>query len=159
MIEIRLNGEPATLDVDPERSLLEVLRDDLGLRSVREGCGIGMCGTCTILIDGRAISSCLTLAGQVEGKSLLTIEGLAQDGKLHPIQQAYLDHAAFQCAFCTPGFILSTLAMLKEVPSPDEATIRAHLSGNLCRCGCYRNILEAALAAAEGQFGRGGGVP
>jgi len=151
MIEFRLNGKPHVLDVDPTRPLLEVLRDDLGLRSVREGCGIGMCGACTVLIDDRAISSCLTLAGQVQGRQILTVEGLAGEGRLHPVQQAYLDHAAFQCAFCTPGFILATLALLKEEPAPDEATIKAHLAGNLCRCGSYRNILEAVRAAAKGQ--------
>ncbi|OGO67180.1 MAG: hypothetical protein A2Z37_16745 [Chloroflexi bacterium RBG_19FT_COMBO_62_14] len=151
MIEFRLNGNPQALDVDPTRPLLEVLRDDLGLRSVREGCGIGMCGACTVLIDDRAISSCLTLAGQVQGRQILTVEGLAGEGRLHPVQQAFLDHAAFQCAFCTPGFILATLALLKEEPTPDEATIKTHLAGNLCRCGSYRNILEGVRAAAEGQ--------
>jgi len=159
MIELRVNGDVHRLEVEPSRSLLEVLRDDLGLRSVREACGIGMCGTCTVLIDGRAISSCLTLAGQADGRSIVTVEGLARDGKLHPVQQAYLDHAAFQCAFCTPGFILTTVAMLKEVGSPDEGTIRSYLAGNLCRCGSYRNILEAVLAAGEGQSGTRGGVP
>lgn len=159
MIELRVNGDVHRLEVEPSRPLLEVLRDDLGLRSVREACGIGMCGTCTVLIDGRAISSCLTLVGQADGRSILTVEGLARDGNLHPVQQAYLDHAAFQCAFCTPGFILTTVAMLKEIRSPDEGTIRAYLAGNLCRCGSYRNILEAALAAGEGGSGTGEGVP
>jgi len=150
MIEFRVNGEVHALDADPARPLLEVLRDELGLRSVREGCGIGVCGTCTILVDGRAISSCLTLAGLAEGMDILTVEGLSEEGALHPVQQAYLDHAAFQCAYCTPGFILATVALLQEAPSPDEATVRAHLAGNLCRCGSYRNILEAVRAAASG---------
>lgn len=159
MIELHVNDVVRRVEVEPSRPLLEVLRDELGLRSVREGCGIGMCGACTILIDGRAISSCLTLAAQAEGRSIVTVEGLAQNGKLHPVQQAYLDHAAFQCAFCTPGFILTTVAMLSETQSHDEATIRGYLAGNLCRCGSYRNILEAVMAAAKGAAGGAGGGP
>lgn len=159
MIELQVNGEDRQVEVEPSQPLLEVLRDELGLRSVREGCGIGMCGACTVLIDGRSISSCLTLAGQAEGKSILTVEGLAQDGELHPVQQAYLNHAAFQCAYCTPGFILTTVAMLNEGYALDESTIRNHLAGNLCRCGSYRNILEAVMAIAGGTSGVGGGDP
>ncbi len=126
--------------------MLEVLRDDLELGSVREGCGIGMCGTCTVLVDGRAISSCLLLAVQAEGKAIITVEGLTSGERLHPVQQAYIDHAAFQCAYCTPGFILSTIALLTEHPNPDDETIREYLSGNLCRCGSYANILKAVRA-------------
>lgn len=157
MIELSVNGATHRVDVEPTRPLLEVLRDGLGLRSVREGCGIGMCGACTVLIDGRAISSCLTLAAQATGRSILTLEGLAREDVLHPVQQAYLDHAAFQCAFCTPGFILSTVALLNQASSPDEQTVRRHLSGNLCRCGSYRNILEAVMAATGGDPSPAGG--
>lgn len=125
------------------RTLLEVLRDDLGLVGAKEGCGVGMCGACTVLIDGRPVSGCLTLAAQVADKEIVTIEGLAKNGELHPIQQTFIDERAFQCAYCTPGFILSTAALLNENPNPSEEEIREYLSGNLCRCGSYQNILAA----------------
>jgi aerobic-type carbon monoxide dehydrogenase small subunit (CoxS/CutS family) len=128
---------------------LEVLRDELGLVGAREGCSIGMCGACTVLVDGKAISSCLLLAVQADGSEVTTVEGLSRDGQLHPVQQAYIDHAAFQCAYCTPGFILSTVALLQEYPNPDEETIRRYLSGNLCRCGSYENILRAVKACSS----------
>jgi aerobic-type carbon monoxide dehydrogenase small subunit (CoxS/CutS family) len=105
-----------------------------------------MCGTCTVLVDGRAISSCLLLAVQAEGKDIITVEVLASGERLHPVQRAYIDHAAFQCAYCTPGFILSTIALLTEHPHPDDETIREYLAGNLCRCGSYPNILRAVRA-------------
>ncbi len=145
-LTLRVNGVTHELAVSRSRRLLDVLRDELELGSVREGCGIGMCGTCTVLVDGRAISSCLMLAGQAEDREITTVEGLAAGEELHPVQQAYIDHAAFQCAYCTPGFILSTLALLAEHPDPDDETIRSYLAGNLCRCGSYRNILEAVRA-------------
>ncbi len=148
-MKVRLNGEDQTFSVDATRTLLEVLRDDFGLGGAREGCGIGVCGACTVLVDGRAISSCLMLAGQVEGKEILTIEGLAVDQGLHPIQKAYVEQAAFQCAYCTPGFILSTLALLDEHPNPTKRLIREYLAGNLCRCGSYRNILKAVEASRQ----------
>ena len=125
------------------RTLLDVLRDDFGLVGAKEGCGIGMCGACTVLVDGRPISSCLMLAEQAAGSEILTIEGLGQEGKLHPVQQAFIDEGAFQCAYCTPGFVLSTVALLSENPSPTEDEIREYLSGNLCRCGSYQNIIKA----------------
>lgn len=142
-LNLRVNGTDHSLQIAPEQTLLAVLRDQLDLVGAREGCGIGVCGACTVLVDGRAISSCLMLAIQAEGREITTIEGLAQDGKLHPVQQAYLEHAAFQCAYCTPGFILSTVALLNEGSNPDDQTIREYLGGNLCRCGSYKNILEA----------------
>jgi aerobic-type carbon monoxide dehydrogenase small subunit (CoxS/CutS family) len=142
-IRLQVNGREYELAVAVDRTLLDVLREELNLVGAREGCGIGMCGACTVLVDNRAVSSCLLLAVQVAGKEITTIEGLAQDGQLHPVQQAYLDHAAFQCAYCTPGFILSTVALLAENPNPDDDTIRHYLAGNLCRCGSYMNILEA----------------
>jgi len=131
------------------RTLLEVLRDDLGLVGAKEGCGVGMCGACTVLVDGKLVSGCLTLAAQVADKEILTVEGLTEDGKLHPIQQAFIDERAFQCAYCTPGFILSTVALLKENPNPSEEDIREYLSGNLCRCGSYQNIVKAVKTASE----------
>ncbi len=142
-LKLRVNGREYTLTGSPGRTLLQVLRDDLELGSVREGCGIGMCGTCTVLVDGRAISSCLMLAVQAEGTEITTTEGLVSGERLHPVQQVYIDQAAFQCAYCTPGFILSTVALLKEHPNPDDETIREYLAGNLCRCGSYANIIKA----------------
>ena len=142
-ITLRVNGKGHELAVSPDQTLLEVLREELNLVGAREGCGIGMCGACTVLIEGRAVSGCLMLAVQANGKEITTIEGLAQEEQLHPVQQAYLDHAAFQCAYCTPGFILSTVALLEEDPNPDDDKIRHYLAGNLCRCGSYGNILEA----------------
>lgn len=143
MIRLRVNGQEHNLAVSVGRTLLDVLREELGLVGVREGCGIGMCGACTVLVDGAAISSCLMLAVQAQHKAIVTVEGLAEAGQLHPVQQAYLDRAAFQCAYCTPGFILSTVALLDENPNPDDEAIRHYLAGNLCRCGSYLNILEA----------------
>lgn len=127
------------------RTLLEVLRDDLGLVGAKEGCGVGMCGACTVLVDGKPVSGCLTLAAQVADKEITTVEGLAKDGKLHPVQQAFISERAFQCAYCTPGFILSTVALLKENPNPSENEIQEYLSGNLCRCGSYKNVVKAAM--------------
>lgn len=131
------------------RTLLEVLRDDLGLVGTKEGCSVGMCGACTVLVNGKPVSGCLTLAAQVVGKEIVTIEGLAVDGKLHSIQKAFIDERAFQCAYCTPGFILSTVALLKENPNPSQDEIREYLSGNLCRCGSYQNIMKAVVKAGN----------
>ena len=131
------------------RTLLDVLRDDLGLMGTKEGCGVGMCGACTVLVDGKPLSSCLVLAEQVVGKEILTIEGLGRAENLHPVQQAFLDEGAFQCAYCTPGFVLSTVALLAENPSPSDEEIREYLSGNLCRCGSYQNIIHAVRAASR----------
>jgi len=131
------------------RTLLDVLRDDLGLMGTKEGCGVGMCGACTVLVDGKPFSSCLVLAEQVAGKEILTIEGLGSVENLHPVQQAFLDEGAFQCAYCTPGFVLTTVALLAENPSPSDEEIREYLSGNLCRCGSYQNILQAVKASVK----------
>jgi carbon-monoxide dehydrogenase small subunit len=156
-IILNVNGAEHVLSVAPDRRLLDVLREDLGLNSVREGCGIGLCGTCTVLMDGKAISACLMLASQAQGAEITTIEGLSKDGKLHPVQEAFIEYSAFQCAYCTPGFILSTIALLNENPEPDEEAIREYLAGNICRCGSYLNILEAvkavkAVKAVSGSF-------
>ncbi len=135
-------------EIEPgTRTLLDVLRQDLNLLGTKEGCGVGMCGACTVLMDGKPFSSCHLLAAQAEGKQILTVEGLSSNGRLHPVQQAFLDHGAFQCAYCTPGFILMTVALLDENPSPDEDAIREYLAGNLCRCGSYQNIMQAVKAA------------
>lgn len=145
-ITLNINGRSYPVDVPSGMTLLDVLRDYLGLVGAREGCGIGMCGACTVLIDRRAISSCLMLAAQAQGKTITTVEGLAQGETLHPVQQAYIDHAAFQCAYCTPGFVLSTIALLSDHPDADDETIKRYLAGNLCRCGSYANILSAVRA-------------
>ncbi|MBI3537478.1 MAG: (2Fe-2S)-binding protein [Chloroflexi bacterium] len=134
---------------NPTRTLLAVLRDELNLLGAKEGCGIGVCGACTVLIDGKPQSSCLTLAAQGAEKEIVTIEGLAREGVFHRVQQAFYDHAAFQCAYCTPGFILATVALLNENSAPSDDDIREYLSGNLCRCGSYVNILRAVRAASD----------
>lgn len=144
--KLLVNGNSHAVQAAPDRTLLDVLRNELELVGAKGGCGIGMCGTCTVLVDGRPISSCLMLVGQAERREITTIEGLAEDERLHPVQQAYIEHAAFQCAYCTPGFILSTVALLRETPAPDDETIRDYLAGNLCRCGSYNGILEAVRA-------------
>jgi len=131
------------------RTLLEVLREDLGFVGSKEGCGVGMCGACTVLVDGKPISGCLMLAEQAANRKILTIEGLATNGQLHPVQQTFIDEGAFQCAYCTPGFILSTVALLKENADPSEEEIREYLSGNLCRCGSYQNIVKAVIASSK----------
>lgn len=149
IVTLRVNGVEKEVMVAPHHTLLEVLRRDFDLFGVREGCGIGMCGACTVLADGKPISSCLMLAALAEGRDLLTVEGLAQGGQLHPIQQAYVDHTAFQCSYCTPGFILTTKALLDENPNPTPDEVREYLAGNLCRCGSYVKIMDAVLDAAE----------
>jgi aerobic-type carbon monoxide dehydrogenase small subunit (CoxS/CutS family) len=156
IVQLTVNGLARDVLVEPHHTLLDVLRRDFDLMSVREGCGIGLCGACTVLADGKPISSCLALAATAHGKELTTIEGLSTDGQLHPIQQAYLDHAAFQCSFCTPGFILGTKALIEQNPSPTPEEVREFLSGNLCRCGSYVKIMDAVLAAAEASRTSGG---
>lgn len=154
-IELHVNGSSHWLDVDTSKTLLQVLHDSLGLHGPKGACGVGVCGACTVLIEGQPFCSCLLLPQQVEGKEIQTVEGLAVDGALHPVQQAFIDHAAFQCAYCTPGFILSTVALLKHNPRPDDEAIREYLAGNLCRCGSYVHIMQAVRASAqEGQSGK-----
>jgi aerobic-type carbon monoxide dehydrogenase small subunit (CoxS/CutS family) len=149
-IAITVNGEEQALDVSSTDTLLTVLRRDLALLGAREGCGVGMCGACTVLVDDRPVSGCLMPALAADGRAVITVEGLeGPGGELHPIQQAYVDHTAFQCSYCTPGFVLSTKALLDENPSPTEDEARAYLAGNLCRCGSYVKILDAVLDAAE----------
>jgi len=147
---LKVNGNEFEIEA-AARTLLEVLRTDLGLDGTKEGCGVGMCGACTILVDGKPISGCLILAEQVAGKEILTIEGLAKGKQLHPVQQAFIDERAFQCAYCTPGFILTTVALLNEDPNLGEGEIIEYLAGNLCRCGSYQNILNAVRKANESR--------
>jgi aerobic-type carbon monoxide dehydrogenase small subunit (CoxS/CutS family) len=148
IVTLKVNGFGQEVAVRPHHTLLEVLRRDFKLFGAREGCGIGMCGACTVLVDGKPISSCLMLAALAEDKEILTIEGLSENGQLHPIQQAFIDHTAFQCSYCTPGFILTTKALLEDHPSPTADEVRSYLAGNLCRCGSYVKILDAVLDAA-----------
>ncbi len=143
-----VNGERVEAEVDGRTRLLDLLRDRLFLTGAKEGCGEGECGACTVLIDGRAVNSCLVLAPQVDGKDVLTVEGLAPRGGMHPIQRAFVEKGAVQCGFCTPGFIMSTYALLQENPNPTDEDIKTALEGNLCRCTGYAKILEAVHYAA-----------
>ncbi|MGC9530554.1 MAG: (2Fe-2S)-binding protein [Candidatus Bipolaricaulaceae bacterium] len=147
-IDFQLNGRPVSLDLPPGRRLLDVLRVDLGLTGTKEGCGEGECGACTVLVDGRPRLSCLTAAVQVAGKDVVTVEGLAGAGKLHPLQQAFVDAAGVQCGFCTPGLLMAAYALLQDNPRPTRRQVREYLSGNLCRCTGYDQVVEAVLAAA-----------
>jgi carbon-monoxide dehydrogenase small subunit/isoquinoline 1-oxidoreductase alpha subunit/xanthine dehydrogenase YagT iron-sulfur-binding subunit len=149
-ITLRVNGREEALRVRPHHTLLEVLRNELGLTGPREGCGVGMCGACTVLVDGRPVSGCLLPAALAEGHDLLTIEGMeGPNGELHPIQQAYVDHTGFQCSYCTPGFILTSKALLEENPDATRDEAKAYLAGNLCRCGSYVKILDSVMDAKE----------
>ena len=149
MIRLTINGETVEAAVEPNRTLLQFLREDLGLTGTKHGCGLGDCGACTVIMEGRAVNSCLVLAIQASGKDILTIEGMADGATLHPIQQAFVDKGAIQCGFCTPGMILSAKALLDSNPKPTEMEIRTAISGNLCRCTGYQKIVEAIDAAAE----------
>ena len=148
-IEFTLNHNKVVLDTDPRRRLLDVLREDLGILSVKEGCGEGECGACTVLFNGKAVLSCLMMVGQAQGGEVLTSEGLVDKESLHPIQEAFIEAGAVQCGFCTPGFVMSTYALLKEHPDPSEEEIREGLSGNLCRCTGYEQIVQAVQLAAR----------
>jgi aerobic-type carbon monoxide dehydrogenase small subunit (CoxS/CutS family) len=147
--EFEVNGKVQEVFVEPWKTLLEVLREDLGLTGAKLGCDDGNCGACTVLVDGRAVKSCLMLAAQARGKKILTIEGLGSEGNLHPLQQAFIDHFAVQCGYCTPGMILTAKALLDENPGAKEETIRDYLHGNICRCTGYVKIVEAVEAARD----------
>lgn len=151
-IRTRINGREVESSVKPNQTLLEWLRDDLRLRGSREGCGVGVCGSCTVLVDGRQVSSCLMLATNAEGKEIQTIEGLAKGDELDPVQQAFLDQQAFQCGYCTSGMIMATKALLSSNPKPSEEEVRDYLSGNICRCGTYREVMAAIKTLAEKGF-------
>ncbi len=144
-----VNGLPHEVAVEPHELLIEVLRDHLGLTGTKHSCGVGNCGACTVLVEGTPKLACLTLAMEVRNKPVLTIEGLACDGVMHPLQQAFVDHGAIQCGYCTPGMILTAKALLDGNPDPTEHEVREALSGNICRCTGYVKIVEAVLAAAE----------
>jgi carbon-monoxide dehydrogenase small subunit len=151
-VEVVVNGEPRTLEVEARTLLVHALRDGLGLTGTHIGCDTSQCGACTVLLDGRAVKSCTVLARQVEGVEVTTIEGLARDGELHPVQQAFVEHHGLQCGFCTPGMILTAVDLLEREASPDEQTIRRSLRGNLCRCTGYHGIVQAIKAvAADGE--------
>ncbi|TDX29956.1 aerobic-type carbon monoxide dehydrogenase small subunit (CoxS/CutS family) [Modicisalibacter xianhensis] len=143
-VSLTVNGEPRQLQVTPNVVLLDALRDDLRLTGTKKGCDHGQCGACTVNVDGKAINSCLRLAVMCEGQHVTTVEGLAREGQLHPVQRAFLEHDAYQCGYCTPGQMMSAAALLEdERIAADDASVREAMSGNLCRCGAYKNILEA----------------
>lgn len=148
-ITFMLNGEEVSMAVDPETTLLTLLREDLFLTGTKEGCGSGECGACTVLMDGIAVNSCLVLAPQINGTEIITIEALEHDGKLDRLQQSFIDNHAVQCGFCTPGMLMSAKALLLKNPHPTEDEIRIALSGNLCRCTGYQNIVKAVEGAIE----------
>ncbi len=149
-VNLTVNGRTETLAVEPHHTLVDALRDNLRLFGVREGCGVGMCGACTVLLDGKAVSGCLVLAPLAEGRDVVTVEGLeSTSGELDTVQQSFVDHTAFQCSFCTPGFILAAKELLADDPAADEQTIEDHLAGNLCRCGSYSKITAGVLDARD----------
>jgi len=148
-ISLEINGRQHHLEVESRRLLVEVLRDDLGLTGTKRGCESNICGACTVLLDGRNVHSCCVLAVQADGKKVTTIEGLSRGNELHPVQQGFLDKLGFQCGFCTPGMIMSSVALLDENANPTEAEIRYGLTGNICRCTGYVKIIESVQAAAE----------
>jgi len=152
-VSFTLNGKPMRLTVDEDRMLLWVLRDDLGLTGTKFGCGQALCGSCTVLVDDEAVRSCATPVRDVEGKRVVTIEGLAQGDRLHPLQEAFLAHLGYQCGFCTPGMILGAHALLRKNPTPTRAQIAAHLDDHLCRCGTHNRILDAVEAASRAAKG------
>jgi len=147
--ELYVNGSPRRIDADPARSLLSVLRDDLDLTGTKFGCGEGQCAACTVLIDGQPTKSCITKVGSVAGKRIVTIEGLAAGGKLHPVQEAFLEADALQCGWCTPGMILGAVGLLARFPNPSDADIVIGMDGHVCRCGTYPRIVAAIHAAAR----------
>jgi xanthine dehydrogenase YagT iron-sulfur-binding subunit len=160
-VTLRLNGHDLTTVVSPRTTLLDWLRDDIGLTGAKKGCDEGACGTCTVLVDGRRMNGCLTLVVQCTGRSVTTVEGLAAmrragevGGELHPVQRAFAEHDAFQCGYCTPGQLMSAVACIAEGHATDDASVREWMSGNICRCSAYPQITEAVLAAAREEAGR-----
>ena len=149
LINLKINGESYQLNVKPNLLLLDLLRYDIGLTGTKRGCDTGECGACTVLLEGRPINSCLMLAVEANEKNILTIEGMAKDGKLHPLQEAFIEKGAVQCGFCTPGMLLSAKALLDENSNPQEEEIKKAIAGNLCRCTGYTKIIKAIISAAE----------
>ena len=154
-LRLQVNGQNYEVEADAKKSLLSVLRDDLGLTGCKYGCGESECGACTVLVDGRSRRSCVLEIGKAVGREITTIEGLGSPEELHPVQQAFLDHGAMQCGYCTPGMILSAVALLDQTGDPSDAEILRHMNGNLCRCGTYPRIF-AAIRSAAGQAGGSG---
>jgi aerobic-type carbon monoxide dehydrogenase small subunit (CoxS/CutS family) len=152
-VTLRVNGREAQLAIEPRRTLLSVLREELGLTGSKRGCGRGECGACTVIVDGETVYACTTLAIDCEGLEVRTVEGLAGGGRLHPVQGAFIEHDGYQCGFCTSGQVMSAVALLERQPRPSESEVRHGMAGNLCRCGAYPNIIRSVLAAAE----KGGG--
>ena len=148
-LQFTLNGKPQRISAEARRTLLEVLREDLDLTGTKYGCGEGQCRACTVLLDGNPVRSCLAEISEVEGRKVETIEGLAQNGKLHPLQEAFVQEGAMQCGYCVPGMILATVALLKRNPTPDQTQIIEALNGNICRCCGYVNVLKAVQRAAQ----------
>jgi len=149
LVRLVINGDERTVFLDTRRTLLDLLRDEAGLLGTHRGCDAGDCGACTVLLDGRPVTACLVLAADCEGAQIRTIEGLGLGDRLHPVQRQLIQHGGIQCGFCTPGMVLSAVALLEENPQPDEAQVRQALAGNLCRCTGYAKIVEAVLAAAD----------
>jgi len=152
LLRITVNNEYRELYINPKRLLVEVLRDDLTLTGTKRGCNTGACGACTVILNGVPVKSCSVLAMQADGAEVATVEGLAEGGKLAPIQRSFLDHGAFQCGFCTPGMLMSATALLKEIKKPTKDQIREGIHGNLCRCTGYNSIIRAVKAVAEGEY-------
>lgn len=150
-VVLNVNGEDYTIEAEPNRLLLQALREEIGLTGTKEGCGIGVCGACSVIVEGRLVSSCLTLAIACEGKGITTIEGLAKGGRLHPMQQAFLEYGGFQCGICTPGQIIAAKALLDSNPNPSEEEVKEWMSGNLCRCTGYYKILESVMAVVNNK--------
>lgn len=150
-ITLTVNGEKYEVSVAPHKRLLDVIRNDLELTGTKEGCGTGDCGACTVIMNGRPVNTCLIFAADANGADILTIEGLAQGTKLHPLQQAFIDYGGIQCGYCTPGMILAAKALLDENPQPTEEEVRRGIAGNLCRCTGYVKIVEAILAVSQGK--------
>ena len=149
-LEFKVNGQEHKLSVAPNKRLLDVLREDLNLIGVKEGCSVGECGACTVIMDGKIVNSCMVLAGQIQNSEVLTVEGLEkEEGELHPLQQAFLDAGAVQCGFCTPGMLMSSYNLLQSNPDPDEEEIKDAITGNFCRCTGYKQIIDAIKLAAE----------
>ncbi|MGI5999125.1 MAG: (2Fe-2S)-binding protein [Lutispora sp.] len=147
-ISFTVNGEKVHMEVEPNKTLLRMLREDLNLTGAKEGCGAGECGSCTVIVDGKAVNSCMMLAVEADGKDILTVEGLAKNGILDPLQQSFIDNAALQCGYCTPGMLMSAKALLMRNPNPSEDEIKEAIGGNLCRCTGYKVILDAIKEAA-----------
>ncbi len=148
-IQFTLNGKPASVTTDGQRKLLWVLRYDLGLTGSKYGCGQGICGACTVLVDGQPVRSCVTPLGEVQGKAVVTIEGLEKDGQLHPVQKAFMEHDGFQCGFCTPGMVLQAVSLLRENPQPSRDEILKSMENNLCRCGAHTRVVAAVESVAQ----------